>query len=216
MPAPLATPVTRIMPPSFAGRVRELILGRVSVVMMPRSKGSQLPATQAPARAGMAAVTRSMGRRCPMTPVEFTSTAAGVQSHAAATASIMACASAAPWGPVAALAHPEFTTSAMQRPRESRRLRRLARIGAAANAFVVNMAAAAAPPSHRSSERSGPPLALMPAATLAEVKPRGKGGAWTVAAAGMTQVTRRAPRSGQAPSPPRRTAPSWGMPRSPW
>jgi len=46
--------------------------------------------------------------------VEFTSTAAGVQSHAAATASIMTSASASPSGPVAALAHPEFATSALQ------------------------------------------------------------------------------------------------------
>jgi len=39
---------------------------------------------------------------------------AGVQSQAAAAASIIASASAAPSGPVAALAQPEFTTRTLQ------------------------------------------------------------------------------------------------------
>ena len=114
MPAPLAMPVTRTSPPLPPATVRVLILGRVSVVMMPRAKGSQVPVAQAFASAGMAPQTRSIGSRLPMMPVLFTSTAAGVQSQAAAAASIMASASAAPSGPVAAFAQPEFTTSTLQ------------------------------------------------------------------------------------------------------
>jgi hypothetical protein len=62
-------------------------------------------------------------------------------------------------------------------------MRRLAWMGAAANWLVVNMAAALAPASMRSSAMSGAPLDLMPALTLAAVKPRGQSGAVVMAGA---------------------------------
>src|ERR1035437_9255873 len=97
--------------------------------------------------------------------------------------------------PVAQLALPEFTTTARTRPPVERNAARPTRTGAATTRFLVNNAAALAPPAAAelrsawtgeapvptqarphtfTSARSGRPLTLMPAATAADENPRGK------------------------------------------
>src|ERR1700674_431630 len=95
-----------------------------------------------------------------------------------------------PARPVAQLALPEFTTTARTRPPVESNEARPTSTGAATTRFVVNNAAAVAPPAaaelrlawtgegarpHTStSARSGRPLTLMPAATAEKENPRGK------------------------------------------
>jgi len=140
MPAPLATPVTRTLP-----TVRVQALARVSVVMMAVAKGAQDWAVSPASSAGRVDTMRSLGSCTPITPVEFTSTASGAQSSSCATASTVAWQAASPCGPVAALAQPELTSSAVQWPRLRARFVRDTWIGAAATRLRVNMAAATAP-----------------------------------------------------------------------
>ena len=69
----------------------------------------------------MPASTRSIGNRSPMSPVEQMATSIGPVSvpqsdRAAATASALAWVSAKPSGPVQALAPPEFSSTARNRP----------------------------------------------------------------------------------------------------
>src|ERR1035441_7669650 len=76
--------------------------------------------------------------------------------------------------PVAQLALPEFTTTARTRPPVERNAARPTTTGAATTRFLVNSAAAVAPPAVSTSARSGRPLTLMPAATAEKENPRGK------------------------------------------
>src|SRR5208337_107178 len=81
-----------------------------------------------------------------------------------------------PARPVAQLALPEFTTTALTRPPLACNAARPTSTGAATTRFFVNNAAANAA-EHRSVSaraRSGRPLALMPAATAENEKPFGK------------------------------------------
>src|ERR1700674_2460207 len=95
-----------------------------------------------------------------------------------------------PARPVAQLALPEFTTTARTRPPVESNEARPTSTGAATTRFVVNNAAAVAPPAaaelrlawtgegarpHTStSARSGRPLTLMPAATAEKENPMGR------------------------------------------
>src|SRR5208283_1873025 len=79
-----------------------------------------------------------------------------------------------PARPVAQLALPEFTTIARIRPLPDCTAARPTSTGAATTRFVVNSAAALAPPLASASARSGRPLTLMPAATAAKENPCGK------------------------------------------
>src|ERR1039458_7169963 len=79
-----------------------------------------------------------------------------------------------PAGPVAQLALPEFTTTARTRPPVERNAARPTTTGAATNRFLVNSAAALAPPAVRTSARAARPVTLMPAATAEKENPRGK------------------------------------------
>ncbi len=76
---------------------------------------SAAPATSSPSAAtsaGTAAVIRSTGRRMPMPPVDAVRTCSGLAPSARATAAATARSSAAPTGPVSALALPLLATMA--------------------------------------------------------------------------------------------------------
>src|ERR1035441_713633 len=79
-----------------------------------------------------------------------------------------------PARPVAQLAFPEFTITARTRPPVASNDARPTSTGAARPWFVVNDAAAVAPPAASTSARSGRPLILIPAATAEKENPRGK------------------------------------------
>src|SRR5216684_1224459 len=79
-----------------------------------------------------------------------------------------------PARPVAQLALPEFTTTARTRPPVASNEARPTATGAATTRFLVNKAAAVAPPAASTSARSGRPLGLMPAATAEKENPTGR------------------------------------------
>jgi hypothetical protein len=70
-----------------------------------------------------------------------------------------------PGSPVAQLALPAFTRTAVTRLPVAFKCLRPTVIGAATTWLLVNIAAATAPPSQYASATSGLPLALMPAVT---------------------------------------------------
>ncbi len=110
IPEPLAMAAKRtVLPPT--SRWRKASLVRRSVVRM----ASAAPATSSPSAAtsaGAAAAMRSTGRRMPMPPVDAVSTCSGPAPSALATAAATARSSAAPTGPVSALALPLLATMA--------------------------------------------------------------------------------------------------------
>ncbi len=169
IPAPFAIAPTRAAtPPTANGTVTSL--GRVSVVMMARAAKAPPSQDSAATARGIPSRSLSMGRWTPMTPVEATTTSSGRHPKAVAVSDAISRASRSPRSPVAALAHPAFTTTARAWP--PRRCSRETTTGAAWARFVVKTPAAAQVRSATSRARSGW-SGLMPAATAAARKPRG-------------------------------------------
>jgi hypothetical protein len=79
-----------------------------------------------------------------------------------------------PGAPVAALALPALTRTAVTRPPVEARWRRPMVTGAATTWLAVKSAAAVAPVSQTARATSGLPLVLMPAVTEDQRKPRGR------------------------------------------
>ncbi len=159
MPAPFAMPPTVQSP-----RVTEAVLWTESVVLIATAASSPPSGESSPPAAAMPAVTRSIGSRTPIRPVEHTATSCGSTSTAPAVRSAIRRASTAPACPVQALAPPELRTTADIRP--SARARRVQRTGAAWTRLEVKTPAAARDgPRFTTRARSRSPDSLMPAAT---------------------------------------------------
>ena len=142
--------------------------------------------------AGSAASIRSMGSRVPIVPVEQTRMCSECTPSARAASSHVRSAAPRPSEPVAALAHPLFSTTAAARPPFVARWARQTCTGAAAKRLEVNVAAAATgrESSVATSARSRAPSGLMPLATPEATKPRG---VRTVTAPSRAWATRRSP-----------------------
>ena len=146
MPEPLTKPPTwtSYAEPSAAGSLptKDASLGTVSVVIT--AQAASWAASGVAARASAAAGTPvSNGPKLsswPMTPVEATSTSAGLQPSVAATRSAVRRAVARPGSPVAALAFPELRMTARARP--SATCSRETMTGAAQKRLVVKVPAA--------------------------------------------------------------------------
>ena len=115
MPAPLAAaPIVTSPPASASWNVPPF--ANASVVRMASPKSGP-PSRDSPAAAASTpAVSAFMGRRSPMTPVEHTARLPTGRPAAAAAVSPIARASTMPCSPVAALAHPLFTTTPRRLP----------------------------------------------------------------------------------------------------
>ena len=112
-----------------------------------------------------------------MTPVDATRTCEGSIPNNSAVARAVSSAVCIPSFPVQALAFPELTTMARQRPRLSTRFCRESKTGAAATRFVVKTpAAVVAGESEKISAKSNASrVFLIPAATAAPRNPGGRG-----------------------------------------
>ncbi len=198
MAAPLAMPPT--MKP---GRWTTTSLATVSVVMMARAASWPPLGWRPAASEGTPAATMSMGSGMPINPVEHTSTASGSQPMAAAVSAHMRAAWATPSAPVAALALPLLSTTAAACPPVAARWARVTCTGAAASLFWVKVAAALTgrPSAVATSDRSGSPEGLMPAATPLATNPAG------VVTLTGTPPPRRGRRSRAVRAPRWRTAP---------
>ena len=117
----------------------------------------------------MPAMRRSTGMRCPMTPVDATSTSFGSMPSVFAVSSALRFASARPGAPVQAFAQPLLARMACMRPPLT--TSRSYSTGAAATAFVVNTAAAAQGASATTSATSLRPLYFIAAGTPAARNP---------------------------------------------
>ena len=138
IPAPLAMPTTRAVPPSITAAA---IFARVSVVIIALAAPSTDPSGSCSGIAAIPLSIRSIGYRRPMTPVDATSTSATRHPRRSATAVVTARLSSSPAGPLATLALRDTTTIAWAV--ESARLARLAVTHGAANRLRVNTPAAA-------------------------------------------------------------------------
>src|SRR4051812_25838233 len=133
-----------------------------------RNAASSSP--RAATRAGAASAILWTGRRMPIPPVDAVSTSIAEIPRAAATAPAMALSSWIPAAPVIAFALPLLAT--MARIASDGRALMPCRTGAAHRRFTVNTPAVTAGISDTSNARSGR-VALMPALTPANLKPRG-------------------------------------------
>ena len=146
MPEPLAIPPTVNVAPGYPTSSPENVtaasFGRVSVVMMARAAFAPPSRDSARYATGTPCSNVSMSSCTPMTPVEATMTSLAGQPTASPTSSATACALSMPTLPVAAFAHPEFTTRARAVPYDTpSRCSRDTVTGAAQNTFCVNVAA---------------------------------------------------------------------------
>src|SRR5579864_1842311 len=108
-----------------------------------------------------------------MIPVEEGKTSTGFTLNFRANSEHTVWEARMPGCPVAQLAFPAFTMTALTRPREARKLLFPTATGAAASRFRVNMAAAEAPSGISARARSGLPLALIPAVRAENENPAG-------------------------------------------
>ena len=217
--APLAMPPTVMVTPPTS-KVAIASLATVSVVMM--ASAAERPASGVAARAAAAAgtpvVNGSIGMGIPIRPVEQTRTWLRSQPRASATSAAVPSATSRPGSPVAALALPELRTTAAACDPPAR-CRRLSWTGAAATRLVVNTPAAVTGrwSAVATSDRSGRPDALMPAATPAATKP------WAAVTDIRAPARRRGGRGsrggrggGWRSGAPGRRRPSPGCPRRRW
>ncbi len=168
IPEPLAIAEIVTSRPSSA-KVRWASFTIVSVVRIASAAGSG-SGRSASTRRGSAAVIFPSGRRTPMTPVEAASRESTGAPSARPSASSVSRTSAAPAGPVSALALPLLTTTARIPSAGSRR--RASSTGAARASFTVKQPAAAQGPSLTTRARSLR-AGLSPACTPAKRKPAG-------------------------------------------
>ena len=162
MPTPFADPPIVTVRPAM--RIRApACFGRVSVVRIARAKAASAlgPAARRARALGMPGRTFSIGRKCPMTPVDATRTASEGQPISRATSPVISSASARPRAPVQTFAFPLEATTPRIVPRFAR-WARLTWTGAPVTLLVVKTAAALASTSQTRTARSGFRLALMP------------------------------------------------------
>ena len=170
IPAPLAIPPTRKVPPSRVTCFGCVSVVRIAVAAAVAWSGER---PRPPTRAGAAASMVSIGRAKPMRPVEQTSTSSTPAPSGPATAAAMRSAATSPAAPVAALAQPLLRMTAAALPAVAARWARLTTTGAAQDLFVVKVAAAGtAPDTAATSARSARPPGLIPAAAPFATKPR--------------------------------------------
>ena len=172
MPAPLAMPVRRTVPPD-RGTVMLANLGKASVVMNARVKPSASRLPRLSTREGTASRQRSILSWSPMTPVDMGMISCGASPVRAATMRRVSRQFSRPSSPVQALAWPELASTARQVP-YSRRVCWQTCTGAALKALVVNRPASTAGRSETISPRSSRPAFLKPAAAAPAEKPRGR------------------------------------------
>ena len=135
MPAPLAMPVRRTVPPD-RGTVMLANLGKASVVMNARVKPSASRLPRLSTREGTASRQRSILSWSPMTPVDMGMISCGASPVRAATMRRVSRQFSRPSSPVQALAWPELASTARQVP-YSRRVCWQTCTGAALKALVA-------------------------------------------------------------------------------
>src|ERR1039458_6647955 len=174
MPAPFAAPQMRTSPPS-TGIAALAVFMRVSVVMIACAKASACSAVLPTAAfsVGIAATIFSAGNGTPMMPVDDGTTSSKMHPKLSAAATQVAMHPAVPGAPFAQLALPAFTSTAPTRPPVDSRCRRPTVTGAATTRFEVYIAAPTAPAVATATATSRFPLALIPARTAPQTKPRG-------------------------------------------
>ncbi len=172
MPAPLHIPpsVTLTSPmlaraaPSF-GRVSVVIIARAAAWPASESRRNSAVASRMPC------ATRSIGRCCPITPVDITNTPAAGSSIASAASRAISRASACPCAPVMAFAQPLLITRARMLSGCRRSSSRSKVTAGDWILLVVKTAAAVQGRSLTTIARSSAPLFLIPHATPAARKP---------------------------------------------
>src|SRR3989441_38682 len=174
MPAPLAQPTKWVLFRSILNDAAA-VLGRVSVVQIASDSSANERADGRRCRAitGSARRIFSTGNGTPMTPVEQTKTSSTGQPRRLAASVTVRSAAASPAAPVAQLAFPAFTTTALIFPFEARRCSLEIRTGAATTRFCVKTAAAEAGTSLEKTARSSAPVFFKPQAVAAKRNPRG-------------------------------------------
>ena len=152
IPEPFAIPpiVTRT---PLQSNSRACSLTNVSVVIIASAAAPPPSCERNAAASFIPSVIVPMGRNCPITPVDETSTSSRPTSSAEAVAPTIAQASSKPRSPVHALAFPLFTTIA-RNTRERPICSRVTRTGAAWTLFVVRTTAAEAGTSDTRRQRS--------------------------------------------------------------
>ena len=171
MPAPLAIPPTWKTPSGVVARTAASFAHR-SVVMMASAAAPCPSRLSAPTACVMPWRSFSPFSWTPITPVEETRTCSAEHPMARAVSVAIVRATASPWSPVQAFAHPLLTTMDDAAPCDTRRCSRVTTTGAATARFVVKMPAARAAGVETIIARSSPD-GLMPHATPAAVKPAG-------------------------------------------
>ncbi len=171
IPAPLHCALRRTVPDG-SSTARLARFSEASVVWIACWKATSPPCSSAGPAARIPCSIFSTGRWWLIPPVEASAISSGSQPSAIAAAPCVLAASSSPRPPVAALAQPEFASTAR---RPSRRQRSWLTItGAAGSPVAVKRAAlTGCSASHTSSPRSWLPLGLIPQITPAARKPAG-------------------------------------------
>src|SRR6202044_3134221 len=152
-------------------------LSFVSVVKIAVANASALsaPLPSAAFAMGTAATSFSTGSGTPIIPVDEGKISSNTHPNASATATQLLWQASIPGSPVAQLALPAFTITALTLPPVAARCLPPPVMGAATTWLLVYITPASAGVSQADNARSGLPLALMPARTADQRNPSGRG-----------------------------------------